>query len=155
MAIDVLSSNFKLTFGGGGKTQNLKVYNQLINIMKTIYELAEEIKTIMTEKVFSARWELLECYHLVGNQIKIYSAESGLTINEVCNGIATVLGKSNRTLNYSVQFVDKFPDMQALPEGKNISWHKLVNNYLSEPKEKKEPETRCKHCKIHCPEGCA
>jgi len=30
--------------------------------------------------------------------------------------------------------VGKFPDLSQLPEGKNISWHKICNNLLPEPK---------------------
>ena len=56
--------------------------------------------------------------------------------DEVIKRIANAVGKSRQTIQYSIQFVSKYKSLDELPEGKNITWHKIVNNYL--PKEKKE-----------------
>ncbi len=105
--------------------------------------LVEECRAIITESVFTSRWALLEGYHLLGKRIleendnfersKIYG-------REIVQRVAGSLGKSSRTINYSVQFAKAYPDIQALPEGKNISWHKICNKLLSG-----KQEQECQH----------
>ncbi|KKQ68589.1 MAG: hypothetical protein A2626_02820 [Candidatus Nealsonbacteria bacterium RIFCSPHIGHO2_01_FULL_38_55] len=51
---------------------------------------------------------------------------------KILQRVAISLGKSERTIYQAVEFAQKYPDIQKLPEGKNISWHKICNNLLPE-----------------------
>lgn len=104
-------------------------------LAKTKYrELAEEIKDIITEHVFQSRWILLEGHWLVGKRIREECKNE--KISEVTAGLAVESGVGERTLWYCIKFYDKYPDMSRLPEGKSISWNKLVTKYLTDGKEK-------------------
>ena len=96
--------------------------------------LIDDIKAALTEGVYNSRWTLIEAYHLVGRRL-LEEKEKAVSIRELCNTVAKSLGKQERTIYYAVEFVKKYPDLQTLPEGKNISWHKIVNKYLPEGKE--------------------
>jgi len=114
--------------------------------------LVEDCAAIITESVFTSRWALIEGYHQLGLRImqengnfkreKVYG-------KEIVQGLAKSLNKSPRTVRYSMQFVKKFPDLQKLPDGKNISWSKIVTNYLPESvngEVKKAKEITCPNC---------
>ncbi len=81
-------------------------------------EFIEECKAIITEAVFTSRWSLVEGYHHLGQRV-IEQGETPLRV-------AQSLGKSERTIQYAVQFAEKFPNIDLLPEGKNISWRKVI-----------------------------
>jgi hypothetical protein len=51
--------------------------------------------------------------------------------------VAESLNMSERTIYYAMQFFDKFPDLSMLPEGKDVSWKKIVTKYLPEAREGK------------------
>lgn len=97
-------------------------------------QLIEELADIITETGFTSRWTLIEGYHQVGTRIlkenenferaKIYG-------KDIVQRIAESLGKSERTLYYAVQFAKTYPDLNLLPEGKNLSWSHVVNKYLT------------------------
>lgn len=105
--------------------------------------MVEECQAIIVEGVFRSRMELIETYHHLGKRIleennnferqKIYG-------ERLCHAVAQSLGKSDRTIWRSIQFVKKFPNLEewigGIAEGKNISWHKIIQIYLPEPKEK-------------------
>lgn len=100
-------------------------------------QLIEDCKDIIVESVFTSRWALIEGYHLLGKRIleendnfkraKIYG-------QEITSHVSQSLDKSKRTIERAIQFVRQYPDISKLPEGKNISWHKIVNKYLPAPK---------------------
>lgn len=95
-----------------------------------IQEVANFIRESFTEGVFTSNWVLIEMYHAIGKEI--------LSLGQTKDYIKTLselTEKSPRTLYRCVQFVRKYPDLSALPEGKSISWHKIVNSYLPVPKE--------------------
>jgi hypothetical protein len=105
-------------------------------------EFIEELKAIIVEGEFNSRWSLLETYHEVGK----YISESHRDNYEQ---IAEDAGVSELTITRSVRFYEKFPDMNKLPEGKAISWHKVVNDYLPDAKrerKKKEKIITCPKC---------
>ena len=52
--------------------------------------------------------------------------------------LAQNLGISERTLYYSLKAYKKFPDLGKIPDGKNITWNKLITLYLPELKKEKE-----------------
>ena len=107
----------------------------------------EELKAIIVEGVYDANMRLIETYHQFGiriveetenfNRAKIYG-------ESITKRIADDLGKSQRTIQKCVQFAIKEPDLEKflskVKEGKNITWNKVCNVYLVEPKELPEPD---------------
>ena len=106
-------------------------------------DLIEDCHGILTEGVFASRWELLKTYHELGKRIKQNWGEfdrQKIYGEGLCNAIAQSLGAKSRLIYYCLQFVEKYPDIEALPEGKNCSWTKIVNKYLPVHKDdKKKP----------------
>src|SRR3990170_1228164 len=103
--------------------------------------LIEDCKAIIVEAVFNSRWALVEGYHQVGERIVTdknfqkyakgnYSSFQGLGKN---------LGIAVSTIYYAVQFYEKYPDLSQVPEGKNISWNKIITKYL--PERSFDPDT--------------
>jgi len=103
--------------------------------------LVDDCKAIITEAVFVSRWALVEGYWNLGKRI---ADEQNFDRKEVyagkiVQGLAQSIGVSKRTLHYALQAYDKYPDISTIPEGKNISWNKLITKYLPEHKEESEP----------------
>ncbi|MDI6788328.1 MAG: MT-A70 family methyltransferase [Planctomycetota bacterium] len=102
-------------------------------------QLVDDCKTIITESVFTSRWALVKGYHQLGeriredNNVKEYAKGSKTFVQD----LARNLNISDRTLYYSLQLYDKYPKLDKLPEGKNISWNKLITKHLPAPKENK------------------
>ena|SRR3990167_3059102 len=88
-------------------------------------QLVSDCKEIIVEYEFTSRWALVEGYHLLGKRI---NQEKSVTVTKLAND----LNKSERTIRRSIQFYKKYPDLSLLPEGKNTSWHQIVNKYLPE-----------------------
>ena len=96
--------------------------------------LVEECKDIVTESSFASRWSLVEGYHLLGSRIlqdEVKLTQGGTNLRNTLQGIAKLVGKKERSLYYAVEFVRKFPDLNALPEGKDCNWYRIVNKYLT------------------------
>lgn len=101
--------------------------------------LIEDCQGILTEGIWNYRLTLIKTYHLLGKRIleendnfkreRIYG-------ERIANTVGESLGKSRQTIGYAIRFAKKYSDLDLLPEGKNISWHKICNQYLPEPKEK-------------------
>ena len=97
--------------------------------------LIEDCKAIVTEAEFTHNWSLVEGYHLLGERIlqeyprfervKIYG-------KEIAKRISESLRKSERMVEKSIQFAKKYPDLQLLPTGKNITVREVFNNLLPE-----------------------
>ena len=94
--------------------------------------LVDECKAIITEAVFTSRWALVEGYHELGERITQDANKQPIT--KLLQGLAVNLKTSERTLWYAVQFAEKYPDIGRVPEGKNITWNKLITKYLPSPK---------------------
>lgn len=97
--------------------------------------LEDDCRAIVTEAVFTSRWALVEGYHQLGARI---AAETNLDRQstygkKIVQRLAESLNTSERTLYYAIQFYEKYPVLEGVPEGKNISWHKLTTKYLPEP----------------------
>ena len=95
-------------------------------------EAIEDLKNLLTEGEFSARWGLLETYHEAGKimveRLKDISVEQ----------IAAEIGKSTRLVYQMAQFYRTFPDLNALPDGKAISWTRVVKKLLPVPKDQEK-----------------
>ena len=101
--------------------------------------LIDDCKTIVVETEFTSRWALVEGYHQLGSRILVeYENFQRLrmTDNELVQRVAISIGKSDRTVYYAIQFARVYPDLSLLKEGKNISWHHVINKYLTDGKEK-------------------
>lgn len=103
--------------------------------------LVEDCKAIVIEHEFISRWALVEGYHALGerivNDIEYQKHAKG---NEAfLASLADKLrGVSTRTLYNAIRFYKKYPILNDVPEGKNISWAKIVSKYLPERTEKEE-----------------
>ena len=113
-------------------------------------EFIEECKAIITESEFASRWALVEGYWLLGQRIREESKDKSIT--QFTARLAVALGRSERTLYYAVQAFDRYPQLDTMPEGKAISWSKLVTKYL--PSQNKsilecihKPIVICSKCK--------
>ena len=105
--------------------------------------LIDDCQSIMVEAEFTSRWVLVQGYHTLGLRIlqendnfereKIYG-------KKIVQRVGESLGKSNQTIFCAIKFARKFPDLAALPEGKDTSWRKICNEYLPEHKEPNQPE---------------
>jgi hypothetical protein len=108
---------------------------------KEYKNLISDCKEIITEYEFTSRWSLIEGYHALGERI---SKEE----NVIMTQLAEDLNKSVRTIQRSVQFYKMYPNLNMLPEGKNVSWYLICNKYLTSGKKKK---TDSKKSYIECP----
>jgi N6-adenosine-specific RNA methylase IME4 len=102
--------------------------------------LIDDCKSIITEAVFTSKWALVEGYWHLGERIredinlkKWEQKKAG----PVLQGLAKALKISERTIYYAVAVYDKYRELGNLPEGKNITWNKLITKYLPVPKESK------------------
>ena len=94
--------------------------------------LVEDCKAIITESVFNSRWALIEGYHHLGERIvtdeNYQKAAKGN--HSSLSGLSKNIGIGERNIYRAIQFYDKYPSLDALPDGKNISWNKIVTQYL-------------------------
>lgn len=107
--------------------------------------LLDDLKAISTEYGFTSRWARVEGYHTLG--VRILEENKRLYGDGVVLEIAKSLSISERTLQYAIQFATKYPDLNMLPVGKNVTWSMIIKELLPDnhlPKEKKEK--RCPHC---------
>ena len=110
--------------------------------------LIEDCQALMVEGIWNYRLTLIKTYHLLGRRIleennnfersKIYG-------ERLCHTMSQSLGQSQRTIWRAIQFAKKYPNLDKLLEGKNISWHKICNLYLPEPKKEKVKLPDCLH----------
>ena len=125
--------------------------NELIKI--EWYEvLIEDCKAIITEAVFTSRWALVEGYWKLGERIETdknfakFAKGNQSSLQDLANNLKI----SERTLYYARQAYHKYPKLDQIPDGKNITWNKLITLYLPERtiKEKELDELELKN---HCP----
>ena len=117
---------------------------------KEWYEaLVEDCQSILTEGIWNYRLTLIKTYHLLGKRIleendsfereKIYG-------EKIVSQVSISLKQSTRTIWRTMQFVRKYPNLDELPDGKNISWHKICNNLLPQPKENHQHKYKKAEC---------
>jgi hypothetical protein len=108
--------------------------------------IVEEIKNIKVEFEFTARWSIVDMYHQIG---ELLVSQPDTDLKE----LSPLVEISERNLYRSVQFYKAYPDINMLPEGKNVSWHIIANKLLPAPRTKDEtpcihdPITICSKCK--------
>lgn len=114
-------------------------------------DLVEDCQEIITEAVFQSRWALVDGYHQLGMRIRNDQGfvEYAKGNTKALQDLAIKIRTSERTVYYALQFYDKYPSLDKVPEGKNISWNKLITKYLPETtREIQEYENwiECPHC---------
>jgi len=110
--------------------------------MLDIDELIGELRATFVEAEFASHWALITGYHRAGELIK--------QINMKPHDLAERIGRSERTIQYAVKLYDKYPRLDKIPEGKNISMNKLITKYLTTPSDKQHKHqwiTICSGCK--------
>ena len=112
--------------------------------------LVEECRAIIVETVFTSRIELIRGKWLLGDRLW---QEKNKGITKLLTRVSVDLRISERECWRCYKFREEYRDflnksgeinIEVLPEGKNISWHKIANKYLPQPKERE---------KIELPEG--
>ena len=105
--------------------------------------LINDCKAISVEYGFTSRWSNIEGRHELGKRIlqenDNFKRQSIYGL-EVVKKVANALGTSERTVQYAVQFAQKCPELNELPYGKDVTWTRIIKEYLPEnpiPQEKK------------------
>lgn len=124
--------------------------------------LIEELKSIVVERGFQSRMEIIEGKYEVGNCIiqNFHNFERSKIYGEnIVQQVAESLETKPRNIWYCIQFaqeanrkggLEKY--LGGLKEGKNLSWRKIALEYLPEHKEEEEENTGRKKPKmIICP----
>jgi len=121
-------------------------------------ELIEEIRAIIAERKFNYGMELLQMRHEIGRAIldSPLWKKNGKGQGKLIREVAAQLDWGERTLRYAVEFAQRYPKFETAlqssdPGHKLPAWREIVKG-LPSGEERKEPEARCKGCKIHCPE---
>jgi len=102
-----------------------------------LQSLADDVIAIHTEGIFISRWAVIETYHAIGRRIATDEGwkKWGRGNAEKLSHVTELTGIGERDIRRAIQFYEKYPTETAeliklLPDGKNISWHKVVNNLL-------------------------
>lgn len=89
--------------------------------------LITECDSCLTEAESTAKATIVEAWHYVGECIRKFE---GVEISKLVKRVADDIQRSERAVWLGVQIYDKYPDLNSLPEGKNISLRKLQRVYL-------------------------
>jgi hypothetical protein len=103
-----------------------------------LQSLIDDIRATKVEKEFESNFARVEMYHLIGERItndRIYKRDGAKVFVTVTQETKI----KQRNLYRAVQFYEKCKDLSTLPYGKDVSWHKICNEYLTNPKDKEEP----------------
>jgi hypothetical protein len=83
--------------------------------------LLDTIKATLVEKSFEERMAKIEMYHTIGELLRTTDRD----ITALTREVSKDLNLSERSLWFAVKFYDTYPTLQALPEGKAVSWNKV------------------------------
>jgi N6-adenosine-specific RNA methylase IME4 len=103
--------------------------------------MVQECQAAIVEAVFRSRWSILEGWHAVGQAIiaeKANIEKSGASEEGVVSRLSQAMSVSKRSLWRAVQFARRYPDLNTLPDGKNITWNKVCSELLPEHRKEKE-----------------
>jgi len=104
----------------------------VVNSEQWYQQLVDDCKDIITETIFIHHWSLVEGYHQLGERVVTENNLNRVDIygKNILQGLAKSIGISDRTLYYAIQFYEKYPQLDFVPEGKNITWNKLITKHL-------------------------
>ena len=108
-------------------------------------EILEDMKDCLVEHEFASRMDKINGYHQIGTLIIEHKPQYG---EGFVKQVAGYLNKSERTIQYCVKLVELYENLDTLPEGKDISWSKLVKKYMGgkQAEFKKVKEYECPQC---------
>lgn len=112
--------------------------------------LVDDCKAISVEYGFTSRWSQIEGRHELGKRIleenDNFKRQSIYGL-DIVNKVSKALGIGARTIQYAVQFAQKYPDLSDLPCGKDATWTRIIREYLPENPIKKEITfKKCPNC---------
>ncbi len=100
--------------------------------------LIDECRANLAEAEFQARWSLIEGYHRIGTlilqDISLFEREK-IYGEKIVQSVAKSLSRSPRSIYYALNFAKKFKKLDEMPEGKTITWSKIVRSYLTDKSE--------------------
>jgi DNA modification methylase len=112
------------------------VIMQYLENQEWYQNLVDDCNTILVERGFRARMEIIEGYHDLGKRIEtdINFKKWAKGRGEAIKQLAYDIKLSYASLYYAIQFYKKWPDVlnafKTFKEGKNISWFMIVKKYL-------------------------
>lgn len=108
--------------------------------------LIEECQAILDKAIFNSRQEIIIGYWELGERIRTdenlikYAKGNHSFLNDLANNI----GINERTLYHALAFYDQFNNigkfLSTAKEGKNLSWNKVITEYL--PQVEKSPKKK-------------
>jgi hypothetical protein len=109
--------------------------------------LIEDLRDIVVERSFSANWEKILGKHEIGKRIlEEYPNFERKYIygKDIAGVVAESLNCSRRDINRCIRFARKYPNLNLLPAGKNVSWNKIIREYLPIKKGEENDEDKNK-----------
>jgi len=115
---------------------NLEVVKKELNAREVFTDeawehLIDELRDIIVEGVTGVRERVIEMKWQIGDRLLEEGEEK---ITPLLKRVSVEIRLSERDLWHCLAFRKKYPTLKEMwdtvPEGKNISWHKLVNNYI-------------------------
>jgi hypothetical protein len=108
-------------------------------------QLVENVKAALTETSFSIRDMVIKCNWEIGTMIieahaRILGSGVKSNIDDLLENLSACLGKSKRSLYYSIAFARAYESLDALPEkykAKNVSFSMIKKELLSDTPEAK------------------
>lgn len=108
--------------------------------------LVEECQAIVVEGEFSANWIRVQTYHELGQRI-LEDIDKAENVDRFLEFVANDINRSKRTVYDAYKFAKKYPVLNDIPMGKNITWRKVVYELLPEnPREEKETKAKTAIC---------
>lgn len=101
--------------------------------------LCEELKSAWVEYNFQLTWGVIERNHILGRILRQTSVERGVNISQLVRITAKDVDCSEQLLWQCVQFFDKYPSLDAVPDGKAAVWSRLRLTLGGETREEKPP----------------
>jgi len=86
----------------------------------------EECKAIAVESSFSSNWAIIEGMWELGKRI---SEEEEFTLKNI-KRLAYEIERDEEDIIRAILFYKKYPELNRLPGGKNISWYSICEKYL-------------------------
>lgn len=113
--------------------------NEVVGVNEEqVRSIVDEIKSILSERMWNVRIELIMCKWEIGDTIVKNKLEGKEVI---ISRLAGEVGMNPREMYRCIQFREKYPKLmnengevviEELPEGKNVSWFTIKNKYLPE-----------------------
>jgi len=105
----------------------VNVLQPQINKNEYIESIVEECISIFVENSFQAKWYRIEAYHQLGKKLLEVEFPYG---SEIVSRVSKSLNIGTRTVYRAIEFAKMFPDLNMLPAGKEVSWSKIIKEYL-------------------------